>query len=107
MEEFRESKTRVLVLNDDTLIALSQRQAGGCTQVVPPLAITIGMADLLGARRVRLFSVTGAWKQTAIRVAVFGPPTVEYPVTLFQEHPDASILVDEATAAPPLGAVGV
>lgn len=106
VDEFRASKTRIVVLNDDTLIAQSQREAGGCSQVVPPLAITIGMADLLAAGRVRLFSVTGAWKQAAIRVAIFGPQTIEYPVTLFQGHPDASILVDSATAAAPLGDSG-
>lgn len=106
VDAFRASKTRVLTLNDDTLIAASQRQVGGCTQVVPPMAVTIGMSDLLAARRVRLFSVTGAWKQTVIRVAIFAPPTVDYPVTLFQTHPNASILVDRATAEAPIGGRG-
>jgi glucosamine-6-phosphate deaminase len=106
-DEYRRSKTRVVVLNDDTLIALSQRSAGGCSHVVPPLGITIGMADILAARRIRLFSVTGAWKQTVVRVAAFSPPTVEYPVTLTQDHPDVLLIVDELTAAPPLEDYGV
>lgn len=102
VEEFRNSKTRVLHLNEDTLIALSQRAAGGCSQVVPPLAITMGMKDLLEAERIRLYSETGAWKQTVVRVLLFGPITTDYPVTFCQEHPDFVITVDEATAAPPL-----
>jgi glucosamine-6-phosphate deaminase len=106
-DDFRRSKTRVLALNDDTLIAVSQRTAGGCTDVVPPLAITIGMADILSARRIRLLSVTGAWKQTVVRVAAFSPPTVSYPVTLLQGHSDVSLSVDEQTAAPPLEVYGV
>lgn len=107
VEEYRRSKTRVVVLNDDTLIAMSQRAAGGCSHVVPPLGITIGMADILNARRIRLFSVTGAWKQTVVRMALFSPPTVEYPVTLLQDHDDVLLIVDQATATAPLGQYGV
>jgi glucosamine-6-phosphate deaminase len=76
-EEFARCKTRVLHLNEDTLIALSQRAAGGCSHAIPPMAITIGMKDLL-PRRIRLISETGAWKQTVVRVLLFSQPTVEY-----------------------------
>jgi glucosamine-6-phosphate deaminase len=102
-EEFRNSKTRILTLNDDTIISLSQRMVGGCSHAVPPMGITMGMMDLLSARRIRLLSVTGAWKQTVIRVLLFGPTTIEYPVTFVQDHPDAMVIVDKLTAAPPLG----
>jgi glucosamine-6-phosphate deaminase len=107
LEQFAASQTRIVPLNDDTMIAMSQRNAGGLSQVVPPLGITIGMADLLAARRVRLFSTTGAWKQAVIRVAAFSGPSIDYPVTLFSEHPNTSILVDAITATAPLGALGV
>lgn len=102
-EEFRNSKTRILHLNDDTLIAVSQRSVGGCSQAVPPMAITMGMKDLLSAKKIRLISDTGAWKQTVIRVLLFGPTTIEYPVTFVQNHPDAMVIVDRLTAEPPLG----
>lgn len=107
LKQFAESRTRIVPLNDDTMIAMSQRSAGGCSQVVPPLGITIGMADLLSGRRVRLFSTTGAWKQAVIRVAAFAQPSIDYPVTLFATHPNTSLLVDAATAAAPLGDFGV
>jgi len=100
-EEFRNSKTRVLVLNDDTIVALSQRGSGGCAEAVPPMAITMGMKDMLEGEKIRLYSETGAWKQTIIRILLFGPVTAEYPVTFVQEHPDALVTVDEATAASP------
>jgi glucosamine-6-phosphate deaminase len=102
-EEFRNSKTRILHLNEDTLIAVSQRSVGGCSHAVPPMAITMGMKDLLSARKIRLISDTGAWKQTVIRVLLFGPTTIEYPVTFVQGHPDVEVVVDRLTAAPPLG----
>jgi glucosamine-6-phosphate deaminase len=101
-EEYRNSQTRILALNVDTLIAQAQRQVGGLTQIVPPMAMTIGMKDILSAGRIRLLSDTGAWKQTVIRVLLFGPTTTEYPVTFVQGHPDVLVVVDEATAAPPL-----
>lgn len=104
VEQFRNSTTRILHLNDDTLIALSQRGAGGCSDVIPPLVITLGMRELLSARRIRLYSETGAWKQTVIRILLFGKVSPEIPVTYCQEHPDCLVTVDEATAAcPPLG----
>jgi glucosamine-6-phosphate deaminase len=102
-DEFRNSKTRILNLNDDTLIAVSQRSVGGCSHAVPPMAITLGMKDLLSSHRIRLISDTGAWKQTVIRVLLFGPETIEYPVTLVHGHPDTLLIVDKATANPPLG----
>jgi glucosamine-6-phosphate deaminase len=101
-EEFRASKTRILNLNEDTLIAISQRSVGGCSHAVPPMAITLGMQDLLSSNRIRLISDTGAWKQTVIRVLLFGPITTEYPVTFVQGHRDVEVVVDQATALPPL-----
>jgi glucosamine-6-phosphate deaminase len=100
-EEFANSKTRILHLNEDTLIAISQRAAGGCSHAIPPMAITMGMKDLLASRRIRLISETGAWKQTVVRVLLFSQPTVEYPVTFVQGHPDALLVVDRGTAASP------
>jgi glucosamine-6-phosphate deaminase len=103
-EEFRNCTTRVLHLNEDTLIALSQRGAGGCSDAIPPMVITLGMRELLSARRIRLYSETGAWKQTVIRILLFGGVSPEIPVTYVQEHPDCEVVVDAATAdCPPIG----
>ena len=103
MEEYKQSKTRIIHLNDDTLIALSQRATGGCSHAIPPMAITLGMKDLLSAKRLRFFSDTGAWKRTVIRYFLFGEPTLEYPVTLTQSHPDLMVVADRDSVLPPLG----
>ena len=105
-EAFRNSRTRILHLNDDTLIAVSQRNVGGLSHLVPPMAITLGMRDLLSAKRIQLISDTGPWKRTVIRVLLFGPMTTEYPVTFVQAHPDAMILADRNTVIPPLEGIG-
>jgi len=102
LEEVRESTVRVQENNWDTIIALAQRTFGAAYQFVPPLSITLGIKECLSAARVRLFSDTGAWKQTALRVALFAEPTPEYPITLLQEHPDALITATVDTARHPV-----
>lgn len=102
-EQFKNSLTRIIHLNHDTIVALSQRAAGGCTHTIPPMVITMGMKDLLSAKRLRFLSDTGAWKRTIIRYFLFGEPTVEFPVTLAQGHLDVMVVVDRNTVLPPLG----
>jgi len=66
------------------------------------MSITLGVKECLSARKVRVYSDTGAWKQTAFRVALFSPPTPEYPMTLLQEHPDARVTATTETATHPI-----
>jgi glucosamine-6-phosphate deaminase len=65
------------------------------------MGVTIGMKDLLGARRIRLVSDGGAWKQTIFRILCMHQPTVRYPCTFVQGHPDVEVIVDAKTAACP------
>lgn len=102
IEELRESSVRVQENNLDTILALAQRTFGAAYQFVPPVSVTLGMKECLAARKIRLFSDTGAWKQTALRVALFARVTAEYPITLLQEHPDALITATVETATHPI-----
>ena len=101
-QQLRDSTIRVQENNVDTILALAQRTFGAAYQFVPPMSVTLGVKECLSARKVRLFSDTGAWKATALRVALFGPITAEYPITLLQEHPDAMITATADTAAHPI-----
>jgi glucosamine-6-phosphate deaminase len=102
LDEVAGSTIRIQENNVDTVIALAQRSFGGAYQLVPPMSVTLGMRECLGAKRVRVFSDTGAWKQTALRVALFSEPTPEYPITLLQRHPDALITATLDTARHPV-----
>lgn len=102
LDDLRNSSVRVQENNWDTILALSQRTFGTAYQFVPPMSVTLGMREIRSARRVRLFADTGAWKQTALRVALFSAPTVEYPITLLQEHPDALLTATRETAEHPI-----
>jgi glucosamine-6-phosphate deaminase len=101
-EELKNSSIRIQENNIDTIITLAQRTFGTAYQFVPPMSVTLGVKECLSARKVRVFSDTGAWKQTALRVALFGPVTPEYPITLLQEHPDALITATIDTARHPI-----
>jgi glucosamine-6-phosphate deaminase len=102
LDDLRKSTIRIQENNPDTIIALAQRTFGSAWQFVPPMSVTLGIRECMSARKVRLFSDTGAWKQTALRVALFGPLTPEYPITLCQEHPDAIITATRDTARHPI-----
>jgi glucosamine-6-phosphate deaminase len=102
LDELRNSSVRVQENNLDTILALAQRTFGAAYQFVPPMSVTLGIKECLSAKKVRLFSDTGAWKQTALRVALFGPLTTEYPITLLQAHPDALLTATVETARHPI-----
>lgn len=102
LQALRESTIRIQENNLDTILALAQRTFGAAYQFVPPMSVTLGLRECLSAKKVRLFSDTGAWKQTALRVALFGPLTPEYPITLLQEHPDALLTATVETASHPV-----
>jgi glucosamine-6-phosphate deaminase len=102
INQLRNSSIRIQNNNFDTLIALAHRNFGAAYQLVPPMSVTLGVKECLSAKKVRLFSDTGAWKQTALRVALFGPITAEYPITLLQEHPDALLTATIDTARHPV-----
>jgi glucosamine-6-phosphate deaminase len=96
------SSIRIQENNIDTILALAHRTFGAAYQFVPPMSITLGIRECLSARKVRVYSDTGAWKQTALRVALFSEPTPEYPMTLLQGHPDAIITATLETARHPI-----
>ncbi len=101
LNDLRQSTIRVQENNADTILALAHRNFGAAYQFVPPMSVTLGVREVLSARKVRVFSDTGAWKQTALRVALFAAPTTEYPLTLLQDHPDALITATMETAQHP------
>lgn len=107
--EFKASRTRLLQLAPETVVMNSVRAAGGNLAALPPMAVTLGLADILAAGRIRLYCQGGVWQRTVLRLALFGSPDgplgdgedVNYPVTLLRNHPDLAIITDVETAQPP------
>ncbi|MGZ4816894.1 MAG: hypothetical protein ACXVZV_15885 [Terriglobales bacterium] len=102
LQEIANSSIRIQDNNLDTIITLAQRSFGAAYQFVPPMSITLGIKECLSAKKVRVYSDTGSWKQTALRVALFSEPVTEYPMTLLQLHPDAVITATYETARHPI-----
>ena len=99
LEQYANSKTRAVHMTDETIIAYAEREFGGCYEALPPNGITIGMKSMLTAKRAIFVVMTGSWKETVVRVALFSEPTVEYPVTLFAKYvPECIMVCDRKTA---------
>lgn len=102
-EAFKNSRTRIREINEDTLVALSQREAGGFYDAIPPMAVTIGMKSILSSRRAVYMITTGSWKNTVIRIMLlYKDVTLEYPVTFMAKYiPEQILCCDEGTLSHP------
>ncbi|WP_284011271.1 6-phosphogluconolactonase [Haloarcula pelagica] len=97
---------RLVYLNDYTrTINAIRAGVGGNLEGFPRKAVTVGMNQVLGADRVRLYcrnDVPGLdWANTVLRLAVLGDPGPDYPVTYLTDHDDYRVVTDERTAARP------
>jgi glucosamine-6-phosphate deaminase len=101
----RQSDPRRVRLNDVTRTINAMRaEIGGNLENYPRYGLTLGMRQLLGARRVRLYCRNGLaldWANTILRLALLGQPGDDYPVTHLRDHGDYLIVTDEHTARPP------
>jgi glucosamine-6-phosphate deaminase len=100
VEELRESLTRVVVLGGDSIVVQSIHSAGGNAAAIPPMAVTLGMKDIVASRKIRLYCAAGERHRAIFRIAVAGEVSTDYPVTVVQGHPDAIVHTDLATAQP-------
>ncbi|MEO1996155.1 MAG: hypothetical protein ABGZ17_12855, partial [Planctomycetaceae bacterium] len=101
----RESDPRLVDLNDFTRTINAVRAGtGGNLEGHPRKGLTLGMQQVLAASRVRLYCRNGIaldWANTVLRLALFGRPGDDYPVTYVQQHPDWMVVTDEDTARSP------
>src|SRR5712692_6760066 len=94
-DELRESLTRVVVLGSDSIVVQSIGSAGGNAAAIPPMAVTLGMKDIMASRKIRLYCAGGERHRAVFRIAVAGEVTTDYPVTLVQGHLDAIVHTDQ------------
>ena len=101
----KDSDPRHVELNDFTRTINSVRaEIGGNLACYPRKAVTLGMRQLLGAPRIRLYCLNGIaldWANTVLRLALFGTPGDDYPVTHIRDHDDYVIVTDEDTVRKP------
>lgn len=78
---------------------------GGRLDRVPHEGMTMGVATILGARRIVLIA-TGRSKATAVRRMIEGPITPRLPASFLQLHPDVDVVLDRAAASDLKGGAG-
>lgn len=102
VSEFKEYKTRVLSLTRETRTVNSITAANGYIDYIPQRCITIGMKEILSARRIR-FYMNRTWQKGIVRKILHGGVTPKVPASLFQEHPDAKLIIAGYVAQCPVG----
>ncbi len=99
VEAFAALPTRILTLTSETR-TINSVTVGGEISIIPHRAVTIGMKEILGARRLRLYC-NRTWQSSVVRRVLHGPLTAACPASLMRNHPDASLTVADYVAAPP------
>lgn len=91
-------------LNDYTVTINAVRaEVGGNLECFPRAAFTLGMREILAARRIVLYCRNGSefdWANTVLRLALFGTPGDDYPVTWIRNL-DYQIVTDRETLQSP------
>jgi glucosamine-6-phosphate deaminase len=100
LAEFRRLPTRVVRLARETIVINAVAAARGNLDRIPPLAVTVGMREILEARKVRIY-MNREWQCAIVRKILHGPVTASVPASLLQEHGDVRLTIAEAVARLP------
>ena len=99
VDAFAELPTRALALARETR-TINSVTVGGEIGLIPRRAVTVGMREILAARRLR-FYCNRPWQSAVVRRVLHGPITAACPASLLRRHADAMITVADYVAAPP------
>lgn len=93
-----DSRTHVVKLEKETRQASVRGYYGFASpEDVPEYGITIGIGTICEARKI-LMLVSGSTKAKALAFALEGPVSTALPASALQQHPDVTIVADEAAA---------
>lgn len=92
----RASKTRSIVLSEDTIQANSR--FFDRPEDVPTRALTVGISTILDHSRTLVLLATGHAKATAVARALLEPVSPAVPAGYLREHADCTFYVDRAAA---------
>jgi glucosamine-6-phosphate deaminase len=99
LETFAASSTRTIRLSRETR-TINSVTVGGEISIIPENAITIGMKEILGSRKLR-FYCNRQWQSGVVRRALHGPLSPAFPASFLRLHRDASVTVTDFVAAAP------
>jgi glucosamine-6-phosphate deaminase len=99
VEDFAAFPTRCLSLTPETR-TINANTVGGEIAVIPRRAITVGMRECLGAKKLR-FYCNRPWQSAVVRRVLHGPIIATCPASLLRTHADAEVAVATYVAALP------
>ncbi len=100
LEPFRNTTIRIVEPGECDRAQMAIGGTAGNLEIIPPKAVTLGMKELLSARRLHL-TFMRTWHAGVLRRALFGPVTPRFPGSLVQLHPDVTVSVTEVAARRP------
>lgn len=92
--------TRIVHLCEKTRLINAVTAARGNIQRIPVMAVTVGMKEILSARRLRIW-MNRHWQSAAIRRMLLAPETAAFPASLVRRHADFSVDVTTEVLAMP------
>jgi glucosamine-6-phosphate deaminase len=99
LEQFAALPTRVLSLARETR-TINAVTVGGDIEAIPRRCVTIGMSEILSARKLR-FYCNRPWQAGVVRRLLHGPITPTCPASLLRRHPDAILTIADYVATLP------
>jgi glucosamine-6-phosphate deaminase len=100
-EEFKNLSTRVLELSRETRVINSAGTNRGYYEGMPKYCITIGMKEILSARKLRFYLIR-SWQCGVVRQVLHGPVTSKVPASFMQQHADAKLVIAAMVAEQPI-----
>ncbi len=92
--------TRVVRLSRESLVINSITTSRGNIDRIPKLAATVGMKEILGSRKVRIY-MNRFWQSAIVRKILHGPVTPAVPASLLQRHADVRFVIADYVAELP------
>lgn len=99
VEDFAALPTRVLPLTRETR-TINSVTVGGEIALIPRLAVTVGMKEILASRQLR-FYCNRPWQSCVVRRALHQPVTPACPASYLKTHDDAMLTITEQVAQLP------
>jgi glucosamine-6-phosphate deaminase len=98
LETFKNTTVRMVEPREGDVAQMAIGSSAGNLEIIPPKACTVGMKELLSAKKIHL-TFMRSWHAGVLRRALFGPVTSAFPGSLVQTHPNVTATI-AAIAAP-------
>jgi glucosamine-6-phosphate deaminase len=104
LETFRNSTVHMQEISREIIVQYAMGGTGGNLESVPTMGCSLGMKELLGAKKLHL-PFMRTWHAGVLRRALFGPVTPKFPTSLVQLHPNVVATITAVAAMLPMNSV--